>query len=81
MPTIRKKELIAGGDIVGIRDYFFFGQQDFYFTLDVEETFSKWDTEPIINRLENIMTKERYDFLFFITPFDQNSMDTIKHQP
>lgn len=71
LPTIRKKELIAGGDIVGIRDYFFFDQQDFYFTLDVEETLAKWDTEPIINRLENIMAKERYDFLFLLLPFDQ----------
>ena len=63
-----EKELIAGGDIAGIRDYFFFDQQDFYFTLDVEETLKKWDTQPVINRLEDIMKREHYDFLFLLLP-------------
>lgn len=71
LPGIRKKELIAGGDIVGIRDYFFFDQKDFYFTLDVEETLTKWNTEPIVDRLEEIMLEEEYDFLFLLLPFDQ----------
>lgn len=69
LPGIRKKELKAGGDIVGIRNYYFFDQQDFYYTLDVEETFEKWDTEPIVERLADIMTKERYDFVFLMLPF------------
>ena len=71
LPGIRKKELIAGGDIVGIRDYYFFDQKDFYFTLDVEETLEKWNTEPIVDRLEGIMREEEYDFLFLLLPFDQ----------
>ena len=71
LPGIRKKELIAGGDIVGIRDYYFFDQKDFYFTLDVEETLEKWNTEPIVDRLEGIMREEAYDFLFLLLPFDQ----------
>lgn len=70
LPDIRRKELIAGGDIVGIRNYYFFDQQDFYYTLDVEETFEKWDTEPIVERLADIMTKERYDFVFLMLPFE-----------
>ncbi len=69
LPGIRKKELKAGGDIVGIRNYYFFDQQDFYYTLDVEETFEKWDTEPIVERLADIMAKERYDFVFLMLPF------------
>lgn len=71
LPSIRKKELIAGGDIVGIRNYFFFDQQDFYFTLDVEETLEKRNTEPIVDRLEEIMIEEEYDFIFLLLPFDQ----------
>ncbi len=71
LPSIRKKELIAGGDIVGIRNYYFFDQQDFYFTLDVEETLNKWNTPPIVDRLEEIMMQEDYDFLFLLLPFDQ----------
>lgn len=70
LPSIRKKELMAGGDIVGIRNYYFFDQQDFYFTLDVNETLEKWDTEWVLNRLTEIITKEEYDFLFLMMPFD-----------
>ncbi|HBQ59926.1 MAG TPA: PIG-L family deacetylase, partial [Balneolaceae bacterium] len=36
LPGIRKQELMAGGEIVGIRNYFFFDQPDFYYTEDVE---------------------------------------------
>ncbi|RNC79962.1 MAG: PIG-L family deacetylase [Balneola sp.] len=71
LPTIRKKELIAGGDIMGIRNYFFFDQQDFYYTQDVEETLQKWDTEFSIKKLHSIMQEEDYDFLFLMLPFDQ----------
>lgn len=71
LPTIRKKELIAGGDVVGIRNYFFFDQQDFYYTQDVEETLQKWDTEFSVEKLFSIMQKENYDFLFLMLPFDQ----------
>ncbi len=69
LPTIRKKELIAGGDIVGIRNYYFFDQQDFYYTLDVEETLQKWDTVWVVNRLEEILAEQSYDFLFLLLPF------------
>jgi LmbE family N-acetylglucosaminyl deacetylase len=72
LPGIRKKELIAGGTIVGIRDYFFFDQQDFYYTQDIEETLEKWDTPPIVKRLQEIMEREHYDFVFMMLPFDGN---------
>jgi LmbE family N-acetylglucosaminyl deacetylase len=69
LPGIRKKELMAGGDIVGIRNYFFFDQQDFYYTLDVEETMEKWNADPIIDRLAEIIKREQYDFVFLMLPF------------
>lgn len=72
LPGIRKKELMAGGDVVGIRNYFFFDQQDFYYTQDVEETLEKWDTPPIVERLSSIMEKEQYDFVFVMLPFEGN---------
>lgn len=68
LPSIRKKELMAGGDVVGIRNYFFFDQQDFYYTQDVEETLVKWDTTRVLERLESIMTEEQYDFMFLMLP-------------
>lgn len=71
LPGIRKKELMAGGDIVGIRNYFFFDQKDFYYTLDVEEALTKWDTEMIVDRLMGIMHEEEYDFLFLMLPFEE----------
>lgn len=71
LPGIRKKELMTGGDIVGIRNYFFFDQEDFYYTQDVEETLEKWDTKWIVSRLTEIMEKEAYDFLFLMLPFEE----------
>jgi len=70
LPGIRKKELMAGGDIVGIRNYFFFDQEDFYFTLDVNETLEKWDTPGIVEKLKGIMQEGAYDFLFLMLPFE-----------
>ncbi|MEO9887625.1 MAG: PIG-L family deacetylase [Balneola sp.] len=72
LPGIRKKELMAGGDVVGIRNYFFFDQQDFYYTQDIEETLEKWDTPPIEERLAKIMKRGDYDFVFMMLPFDGN---------
>lgn len=72
LPGIRKKELMAGGDVVGIRNYFFFDQQDFYYTQDIEETLEKWDTAPVETRLADIMKEEGYDFVFMMLPFDGN---------
>jgi len=69
LPEIRKKELKAGGDIMGIRNYFFFDKQDFYYTLDVEETLEKWETESVVSKLTNIMNEGEYDFVFLLLPF------------
>ena len=69
LPGIRKKELMAGGDIVGIRNYFFFDKQDFYYTLDVEETLGKWETESVVSKLTKIMGEGEYDFVFLLLPF------------
>ena len=68
LPGIRKKELMAGGDIVGIRNYFFFDKQDFYYTLDVEETLEKWETETVLTKLVQILQEENYDFVFLMLP-------------
>ena len=70
LPGIRKKELMAGGDIVGIRNYFFFDKQDFYYTLDVEETLEKWETETVITKLVQILQEEKYDFVFLMLPIE-----------
>lgn len=71
LPGIRKKELMNGGEIVGIRNYFFFDKKDFYYTLDVEETLEKWETESVVTRLVGIMKEGEYDFIFLLLPFPE----------
>lgn len=71
LPGIRKQELMAGGEIVGIRNYFFFDQPDFYYTEDVEETLEKWNTDWVHERLVEILQEGNYDFMFLMLPFDE----------
>lgn len=69
LPTIRKKELMAAGEIIGIGKYYFFDQQDNHYTLDVDTVFKEvWDVAGIKNRLSNIISKGNYDFIFCLLP-------------
>lgn len=71
LPGIRKQELMAGGEIVGIRNYFFFDQPDFYYTEDIYETLEKWNTNWVHERLVQILREGNYDFMFVMLPFEQ----------
>jgi len=71
LPSIRKQELMAGGEIVGIRNYFFFDQPDFYYTEDVEETLEKWNIDWVNERLVEILEEGEYDFIFLMLPFEE----------
>ncbi|SMO45730.1 PIG-L family deacetylase [Gracilimonas mengyeensis] len=71
LPGIRKQELMAGGEIVGIRNYFFFDQPDFYYTEDVEETLEKWNTDWVHERMVQILEEGDYDFMFLMLPFEE----------
>lgn len=68
LPGIRKKEMIAGGSIVGIRNYFFFDQKDQEYTTDLEQGTAPWDKEMVRGRLRSILTDGRYDFVFVMLP-------------
>ena len=69
LPAIRKKELMAGGEIIGIRNYFFFDEQDHIYTLNVDSTFGYvWDTAHVAKRLTGIMEKGEYDYIFCLLP-------------
>ncbi len=70
LPGIRKKELMAGGDIVGIRNYFFLDQPDFEYTEDVNIPLEKWNTDWAREKLASIMKKGAYDFLFLMLPYE-----------
>ncbi|MDZ7691242.1 MAG: PIG-L family deacetylase [Balneolaceae bacterium] len=68
LPGIRKKEVMAGGDIVGIRNYYFFEERDKQYTEDIKKALEPWDTEILESRLTDIMRTENYDFVFTMLP-------------
>jgi LmbE family N-acetylglucosaminyl deacetylase len=70
LPAIRKRELMAGGAIVGIRNYFFLDQPDPHFTLDADSVLrAVWDSAAVRRRLSEIMERGGYDLVFGLLPF------------
>lgn len=73
IPAIRKQELMNGGKIVGVRNYFFVDQPDIAKKNDVEEVLNnEWDRDYVGNRLTKILEKGDYDVIFAMLPHDQN---------
>lgn len=72
LPEIRKKELEAGGKIIGIRNYFYLNQKDHkYVTSEfVNEILDSniWDLDYVRIALKDIVERENYDFVFVMTP-------------
>ncbi|MEP7146648.1 MAG: PIG-L family deacetylase [bacterium] len=72
LPDIRKKELEAGGKIIGIRNYYYFNQKDHRYvtTKDIKEILDSniWDLDYIRSELKNIIQREKYDYVFIIIP-------------
>lgn len=69
LPRIRKMELMKGGEIVGIRNYFFLDEKDSVFTTDLNEAFTKhWDTTRVKQRYRKILSENTYDIIFTMLP-------------
>ena len=72
LPEIRKKELEAGGKIIGIRNYYYFNQKDHRYitSADIKEILDSniWDLEYIRSELKKIIEREKYDYVFVVTP-------------
>ena len=68
LPGIRKRELMAGGKIVGMRNYFFFDQVDDEYSKDISRPMQKWDINWVKQRLQKILKEQQYDFVFTMTP-------------
>ena len=75
LPGIRKRELMAGGKIVGLRNYFFFDQVDKEYSEDISNPLKRWDIEWVKQRLKQILKEGNYDFVFTMMP----SKDTHAH--
>lgn len=71
LPRIRKKELMEAGDIMGIRNYFFFDQRDDYYNLNPVPyvTGQNWDVPFIEKKLDQILAAQQYDFVITMLPF------------
>ncbi|MDZ4713777.1 MAG: PIG-L family deacetylase [bacterium] len=72
LPEIRKKELEAGGKIIGIRNYYYLNQKDHRYitSADIKEILDSniWDLDFIRSELKNIMQREKYDYVFVTIP-------------
>lgn len=71
LPRIRKKELMEAGDIMGIRQYYFFDQADDYYNLNPVPyvTGKKWDVPFIEKKLDRILAAGQYDFVITMLPY------------
>lgn len=69
LPAIRKRELMAAGELIGIRNYFFLDAFDHAYTENVDSVLSEvWDAEALEARLAEIMRRGGYDFAFVHLP-------------
>jgi LmbE family N-acetylglucosaminyl deacetylase len=70
LPGIRKRELLAGGKIVGIRNYFFMDQQDNNFNQDVDSVLkgNLWNLDLVRSRLRAVLLLNHYDYVFVMLP-------------
>lgn len=69
LPTIRKKEMMAGGAIIGLRNYFFLDNLDHTYTLNADSVLRYvWDVATIKQHLHTIMEKGQYDYVFCLLP-------------
>lgn len=71
LPAVRKQEMLAGGEILGLRNIFFLDAYDHMYTQDPDTVIQHvWDYERIVDRVEEIMTRRDYDFVFTLLPME-----------
>ncbi|WP_439556913.1 PIG-L family deacetylase [Dyadobacter sp.] len=72
LPLIRKKEIMASGEILGIGNFFFFDQRDDYYNRDEKPYLEgkNWDIKYIEKKLDQILAQGNYDFVFCLIPHE-----------
>jgi LmbE family N-acetylglucosaminyl deacetylase len=69
LPEIRKRETLAAGKILGIREHYFLEEKDLRFTLDANEALDQcWNHDHIRKTLVGLMEQHSYDFVFAVLP-------------
>lgn len=71
LPAVRKQEMLAGGEILGLRNIFFLDAYDHMYTQDPDTVIQHvWDYDRIVDRVTEIMQRRDYDFVFTLLPMD-----------
>ncbi len=72
LPRIRKQEMRASGEILGIRNYFFFAQRDDFYNRDEKPYLQgkRWNIPYVEKRLDSILAKGQYDYVFCLVPHE-----------
>lgn len=70
LPLIRKKEIMASGEILGIGNFFFLDQLDDYYNRNEKPYLEgkNWDIAYVNKKLDDILAKGNYDFVFCLLP-------------
>jgi LmbE family N-acetylglucosaminyl deacetylase len=70
LPAIRKRELMASGKIMGIRNFFFLDQKDDFYSQNPKSYIEgiKWDVPMIEKKLDQILSLNSYDYVFVLLP-------------
>jgi LmbE family N-acetylglucosaminyl deacetylase len=79
LPAIRKRELMRAGEIMGIRNFFFFDQPDDLYGQDPAPYIggTNWDIPAVEKKLDAILLRTAYDFVFILLP---NAMQHGHHK-
>ena len=69
LPSIRRKEAINAGKILGIRMHYFLNQKDEHFTTDQEDGLNYgWNSKLITSRILALIRQEHYQYVFSVLP-------------
>lgn len=70
LPLIRKKEILAAGEVLGIGNFFFLDQLDDYYNRNEKPYLEgkNWNIKYVESRLDEILAKGNYDFIFCLVP-------------
>ena len=72
LPRIRKQEMRASGDILGVKNYYFFDQRDDFYNRDEKPYLQgkRWNMAYVERRLDSILTAGKYDYVFCLIPHE-----------
>lgn len=72
LPLLRKKELMASGEVLGIGNFFFLDQLDDYYNRDEKPYLQgkNWDIAYVEKKLDQILANGNYDFIFCLVPHE-----------